>query len=139
MSIAEDNAPSGEQGFTFNEVLVAITIAAITILGYSLSSVDGIRRQKGAENLTVAIQLAQDKIEQLKSQKDISDEDRCPAAGDIGLPASGSLSGGIFERCWRIAASSLGETLKQVDVTVFWRDYQDHELTVSTLVYIGSR
>jgi prepilin-type N-terminal cleavage/methylation domain-containing protein len=127
-----------EQGFTFNEVLVAITIAAITILGYSLSSVDGIRRLKGSDNLTVAIQLAQDKMEQLKSQKDISDEDRCPGAGDVGLSASG-LSGGIFERCWRIAASPLGEALKQVDVTVFWRDYQDHELTVSTLVYIGSR
>ncbi len=128
----------GERGFTFNEVLLAITIAAIGVLGYSLSSVDGIRRQRTSDNLTVAIQLAQDKLEQLKSRNDILEENHCHDSGELGLSAAG-LPGGIFDRCWRIGLSPLGETLKQVDVTVSWRDSDAHELTLSTLVYVGAR
>jgi 6-phosphogluconate dehydrogenase len=49
------------------------------------------------------------------------------------------VSGGIFDRCWSITASAFGEALKQVDVTVSWRDYEGHELTISTLVYVGAQ
>jgi prepilin-type N-terminal cleavage/methylation domain-containing protein len=127
----------GEEGFTFNEVLVAITIAAVAILGYSVSSLEGIRAQTASDHLTVAIQLAQDKMEQLKSRRAIANENLCPGGGDQGLLPSG-LPGGIFNRCWKITDSLLGGKLKQVDVTVSWRDYQDHQVTLSTLVYIGS-
>jgi Tfp pilus assembly protein PilV len=134
--ISRSNIFAREQGFTFNELLVAINITVVAVLGYSLSAVGVIRGQKSADNLTVAIQLAQDKMEQLKSHASITNEDRCPDTGDRGISATGS-AGGIFDRCWRVSDSALGDNLKQLDVTVSWRDYESHEVTLSTLVYLG--
>lgn len=119
-------------------MLLAITIAAIGVLGYSLSSVDVIRRQLTSDNLTVAIQLAQDKMEQLKSRKNISEENHCHDSRELGLTAAG-LPGGIFDRCWSTGPAPFGDALVQVDVTVSWRDSDAHELTVSTLVYVGPK
>ena len=123
-----------QAGFTFNEVLVALNISVIAVLGYSVSSVNVIRGQTANDNFTVALHLAQDKVEQLKAKTDLANDERCPQSGEQGISAIGA-SGGIFSRCWRISDSSLGADLKQVDVTVSWGDYQSREVTLSTLVF----
>lgn len=130
------NTKRKQAGFTFNEVLVALNISVIAVLGYSVSSVNVIRGQTANDSFTVALHLAQDKIEQLKSQTDLTNDDRCPQSGDRGISALGT-PGGIFDRCWKITGSSLGADLKQVDVRVSWRDYQSREVTLSTLVFGG--
>ncbi|HEY5542506.1 MAG TPA: hypothetical protein VIM04_04510 [Candidatus Binatia bacterium] len=124
-----------QAGFTFNEVLVAMNVIMIAVLGHSLSSVSVIRDQAVNDNLAVAIHLAQDKIEQLKSQANPTNENRCPESGERGISAVGA-SGGIFDRCWRTSDSSLGSSLKQIDVRVSWRDYQPREVTLSTVIFI---
>ena len=124
-----------ETGFTFNEVLVAINVIVIAILGYSLSTIGIIRGNMANDNTTVAINLAQDKMEQLKAQSKLVNDDRCPSAGDRAITASGALNG-IFDRCWRIVDSPLGPHLKQIDVTVSWRDRESREIIVTTLVYL---
>jgi len=124
-----------QAGFTFNEVLVAMNLIIIAVLGYSLSSVSVIRDQAVNDNSTIAIHLAQDKVEQLKTQSNPPNENRCPESGERGISAT-AAPGGIFDRCWRIIDSVLGSNLKQIDVTVSWRDYQPREITVSTLVFI---
>jgi Tfp pilus assembly protein PilV len=124
-----------QAGFTFNEVLVAMNVIMIAVLGHSLSSVSVIRDQATNDNFTVAIHLAQDKIEELKTQANPPDENRCPESGERGISAVGA-SGGIFDRCWRTSDSSLGSSLKQIDVRVSWRDYQPREVTLSTVVFI---
>ena len=124
-----------QEGFTFNEVLVAMNVIMIAVLGYSLSSVSVIRDQAANDNITIAIHLAQDKVEQLKSQSNPPNENRCPDAGERGVSAI-VAPGGIFDRCWKIIDSVLGSNLKQIDVTVSWRDYQPREITLSTLVFI---
>ena len=123
-----------QTGFTFNEVLVAINIIVIAVLGYSLNTVGVIRANLSNGNMTVAVNLAQDKMEQLKAQKQLADEDRCPNSGDHAITATGAPNG-IFDRCWRILDSPLGVHLKQIDVTVSWQDHQKREIIVSTLVY----
>jgi hypothetical protein len=123
-------------GFTFNELLVAMNLVAVAVLGYSLSSGDVIRRQTINGNSTAAIHLAQDKIEELQARKVLTDGDLCPGGGDHGLAANGGTPG-IYDRCWRIAASALGTKLKQIDVTVSWRDHVDHQVTLSTLLFTG--
>ena len=123
-------------GFTFNELLVAMNIVAVAVLGYSLSSIDVIRRQMISGNSTVAIHLAQDKIEELQARKNLTDGNLCPGGGDHGLAANGGTPG-IYDRCWRISASALGTKLKQIDVTVSWRDSAANLITLSTLVYTG--
>ena len=87
-----------QKGFTFNEVLVAINVIVIAILGYSLSTVGVIRGNLTNDNTTAAINLAQDKMEQLKAQKNLANDDRCPSSGDHAITATGTLNG-IFDRC----------------------------------------
>jgi hypothetical protein len=125
-----------QAGFSFNELLVAMNIVAVAVLGYSLSSGDVIRRQLTSDNSTVAINLAQDKLEELQARSILTDGDLCPSGGDRGIAAKGS-GAGIFDRCWKIAASPLGTDLKQLDVTVAWRDHADHQVSLSTLIFTG--
>ena len=84
---------SGHQaGFTFNEVLVAVNVIVIAVLGYSLNTVGVIRGNLTNDNTTVAINLAQDKMEQLKAQKNIVNDDRCPSSGDHAITNTGIRS-----------------------------------------------
>jgi prepilin-type N-terminal cleavage/methylation domain-containing protein len=127
---------ASQSGFTFNEVLVAMSIVAVAVLGYSLSTLGVIRGNTTSDHYSVAVNLAHDKMEELKAAMKLINEDRCPGAGDHGINAVGVL-GGMFDRCWRISDSPLGAHLKQIDVTVSWRDYENREVTLSTLVYTG--
>lgn len=123
-----------QTGFTLNEVLVSINVIVIAVLGYSLSTVGVIRGNMTNDNTTVAINLAQDKLEQLKAQKQLANDNRCPDAGDHAITAAG-MSGGIFDRCWRIVDSSLAPHLKQIEVRVSWREQENREIVVTTLAY----
>lgn len=131
-----ENRMGWQGGFTFNELLVAMNIVAVAVLGYALSSGDMIRRQTISGNQTAAINLAQDKLEELHARPNLTDGDVCPSGGDHGISANGS-GAGIFDRCWKIAASPLGTNLKQLDVTVVWRDHADHQVNLSTLIFTG--
>jgi len=44
--------------------------------------------------------LAQDKMEQLKAQKQLVNDDRCPSAGDHAITATGTPNG-IFVCLWK--------------------------------------
>lgn len=125
-----------QAGFTFNELLVAMNLMVVAVLGYSLSSVDVFRRQAVSDYTTTAIHLAQDKIEELQSRKIQTDVDLCPSGGEHGISAGGG-GPAIFDRCWRIAPSPLGSKLKQIDVTVSWRALNSHQFALSTLLYVG--
>jgi type II secretory pathway pseudopilin PulG len=121
-------------GFTFNEILVAMNVIAIAILGYSVSIVGIIQGNASTDNTTVAINLAQDKMEELRTQRSLVNDDRCPALGDRSITAVGGPNG-IFDRCWRIIDSPLGTHLKQIDVTVSWQERGKREITITTLLY----
>jgi prepilin-type N-terminal cleavage/methylation domain-containing protein len=125
-----------QSGFTFNELLVAMTIVSVAVLGYSLSSGDGIRRQVTSGNQTAAINLAQDKLEELQAGKNLPDVDFCPNGGEQGISAQG-VGPGIFARCWKVTTSPLGTKLKQIDVMVAWQDHADHHVKLSSLRYMG--
>jgi prepilin-type N-terminal cleavage/methylation domain-containing protein len=127
---------ASQRGFTFNEVLVAMSIVVVAVLGYSLSTIGVVRGNAASNHYSVAVNLAQDKMEELKAAAKVINEDRCPGAGDHGINAVGA-PGGIFDRCWRVSDSPLGAHLKQIDVTVSWRDYENREVTLSTLTYTG--
>jgi Tfp pilus assembly protein PilV len=129
------HASDPQAGFTFNEVLAALGLIVFVVLAYSLSSIGVIRDQTISDKLTAAIHLAQDKMEQLQANRNLTNDDRCPGAGDRAISATGA-AGGIFDRCWRIADSPLGSHLKQVDVTVSWRDYENRKVSITSLVFV---
>lgn len=125
-----------QEGFAFNEILVAIAFITIGILGFSLNTVAVIQGNYISGNFTVATNLAQDKMEQLKAQTTLTDVNNCPGSGERDLTATGA-AGGIYDRCWVITDFPFGSGLKQIDVTVSWRDYVTRVVTVSTLIFTG--
>jgi hypothetical protein len=126
----------GEDGFTFNELLVTIGLVTFIVVSTAVSSLQLIRRQVVSDNATVAINLAQDKMEELQARRPLADVNLCPDSGDQGLSAKRGVAG-IFNRCWSIAPSNLASGLKQIDVTVVWRDHEVHETTLTTLTFVG--
>ncbi len=94
----------GCDGFTFNELLVSMNLIAVVVLGYSLSSIGVTRQQTVSSNSTVALHLAQDKIEELQARPLLTDVDLCPSGGDHGLSAKLGVPGN-FDRCWKIFPS----------------------------------
>ena len=123
-----------QRGFTFNEVLVAMTIAAIGVLGYAASTVSVTRGSHASGNYTAAVNLAHEKIEQLRGRPNLVNENRCPGAGEKGINALGA-SGGIFDRCWSITDSPMGTGLKRIEVTVSWTEFKPNAVTLATLLY----
>ena len=125
-----------EDGFTFNEVLLAMNVIVIGILGYSAGTGNLIRWNSGSRDYTVAVNLAQDKLEQIKAQKNWTDVNNCPASGDHDIAATGE-PGGQYNRCWVIADSPLGAELKEITVTVSWPGRESRQVTLATLIYSG--
>jgi hypothetical protein len=126
----------GEDGFTFNELLATMGLVGFIVVGSSVSSLQLIRRQTVSDNSTVAINLAQDKLEELQARRPLSDFDSCPDGGERGISAKRGVAG-VFNRCWKIFPSDLAANLKQIDVTISWRDHDAHERTLTTLVFTG--
>lgn len=126
-----------QSGFTFNELLVAMGVATVAVMSYSLSSVHILRQQVVLDHSTTAIYLARDKMEELQARRPLPESDNCPNAGESGLSGKTGVKG-VFSRCWRVAQSELNTNLKQIDVTVFWRDHDVHEVKLSTLSYTGN-
>lgn len=125
---------SGQDGFSFHELLTAMSIVSFAVLGYAAGTVSVMRGSKVTANYSVAINLAQDKVEQLKSAGAAVNENSCPGGGDVGINALGG-AGGIFNRCWQVGDSPLGSQLKQVEVRVSWIDFEPREVVFSKLVY----
>lgn len=123
-----------EDGFTLNEILAAITLISIGILGFSLNTMSIIRGNYISKNVTTATYLAQDKIEQLKSLATLTDVDNCADPPEKGITATGT-AGGVYDRCWTIEGSPLGAGLRKITVNVRWSDYISRKLTLSTFVF----
>jgi Tfp pilus assembly protein PilV len=126
--------PLRQQGYTFNEILVALAITGIAVLGYSATTISVIRGNDMSEDYTVAVNLAQDKIEQLTAHASLGNEDRCPAAGETAINPRGG-AGGIFNRCWKITDATIAPNLKQIEVTVSWGDSEPRSVSLTTLKY----
>lgn len=125
-----------QAGFTYNEILVSISLIAIGILGFSLNTIGVIRGNHISGNYTVATNLAQDKMEELRTRTPLLNVNLCPDSGDRNITATGA-AGGIFHRCWTVSGSPLGAELQQIDVTVSWQDYTPRQVKMTTIVFSG--
>ncbi|TMA10901.1 MAG: prepilin-type N-terminal cleavage/methylation domain-containing protein [Deltaproteobacteria bacterium] len=120
-----------QDGFTLIEVLVAMTIFAIAILGLAIGATSVIRANQTSLYTTIATNLAQDRLEELKSR----------TAANItttGSPENNISVSGVpvkFNRSWTVTSNCNSVSgLICVTVTVSWTDYISHNVVISSAV-----
>src|SRR3989338_4456679 len=118
----------GSSGFTLIEVLVAMSIFAIAVLGLAVGATTVMRANQTGLYTTIATNLAQDRLEELKS--------RTPAnINTTGSPENNLSVSGVpvtFNRSWTVTSNCNSVTgLTCIAVTVAWTDYISHTLTVT--------
>jgi type IV pilus assembly protein PilV len=125
-----------QEGFTLNEVLLSIALIAIGTLGFSLSTMGVIRGNQISSSVTIATNLAQAKIEELKAQTSWTNVTN---ASDPNNPITETgAGGGTFTRTWTIKDSPLASNLKEISVGIAWAEYgNNRQMVLATLVFTG--
>ncbi|HTM07247.1 MAG TPA: prepilin-type N-terminal cleavage/methylation domain-containing protein [Verrucomicrobiae bacterium] len=113
-------------GFSLIEVLVAVSIFAFGMLGLAAGAISITRANKTAQFHTMATNLAQEKLEQLKSTS-VAFVSSCTSSCEADPP---TYLGVTFTRSWSAALNVPQPGLKQITVTVKWTDYMLHEVNV---------
>ena len=112
-----------EQGFTLMELLVAVTVLAIGLLGIAGLQGTTIRRNVTAMRNTEATALIEDKIEEIRN----SPFDN--------VTSEGAEQNGVFTRRVTVQANTpIAGSTKTVTVTVSWSDPSRHELSFQTIL-----
>jgi type IV pilus modification protein PilV len=117
----------GQSGFTILEVLVAISILVVGLLGVASMQVSAIRGNYFSSNTTLALTLAEDKMEELM----IAQYDTV-ATTDEGMIDETGQTGNDFHRTWTVTDDSPITNTKTVTVTVGWQN-DDHQVTLTSI------
>ena len=111
------------KGFTLVEIMIAIFILVIALLGLISVTVMVIKGNSFSKTMTTATTLAKDRMEQLKNT------------------AYGSLAGGtdtaesIYTRTWIVNDNSPAANMKTIAVTVTWSwQGAPHNVPLRTIV-----
>lgn len=138
-------------GFTILEVMIALVFLAVGLLGIAGLHHASISGNKSANSITMAVNLAEDKLEELK-RLDFSDmalSDTDGDKGDVGtdILANSSLFTNpdhandspvsALIRVWNVADSTPASGLKTVTVIVGWEEKRWHYITLTTLIRNG--
>ncbi|MGH7858414.1 MAG: type IV pilus modification PilV family protein [Candidatus Binatia bacterium] len=110
-------------GTSLTEVLVAVLIFLVVVIGLGSSTLGARRTSDASRHLAEATNLAVDKLEHLRTLR-LSDSQLAPGSHDDGANPLGpeGAGGGIFTRTWSVTADSPVIGMRQVEMTVRWRD-----------------
>ncbi|MGH7774492.1 MAG: type IV pilus modification PilV family protein [Candidatus Binatia bacterium] len=114
-----------DAGFTLIEILIAMAILNIAILAIAAGATSVIKANQTSYFNTIATNLAQDKLEELKANS---------ATMASGGPDTTPVDAVTFTRNWTVTPDTPVGGLSQIDVTVTWTDYAARTLTVSSAV-----
>jgi type IV pilus assembly protein PilV len=135
-----------QSGFTLLEVLIAISILTVGLLGVAQMQIMGITGNYFSGNTTAALTLAEEKMEDLlgKSYSDANLNDDEPGnnanltsittidhtenVNEDGQP----VAGGFYRRIWNVADDTPILDTKTVAVIVTW-DNDSHRVTLSCI------
>ncbi len=113
------------RGFTLIEVLISMTIFSVAILGLAIGASSVMRANQTSYFSTIAVSLAQDKLEELKAN---------PASLASGGPVTDTTDGVVFTRNWTVTPNYPVAGVSRVDVQVDWTDYIAHTVSISSAV-----
>ena len=129
------NRLTDKKGFSILEILVAITILGIGIMGLATLQSRGIRGNDLGNRTSQAIALAQDKLEELINT---SRSTTFPAGttNDTNNPVDETGSGGgMFTRSWKIQDDTPVTNAETVGVTVGSNDIgRQHNIAVNGII-----
>jgi type IV pilus assembly protein PilV len=111
------------KGFTFIEIMVAISILAVALLGLSSVTAMTIKSNTFSKAMTTATTLADDKMEQLKK------------TSYANLASGADSPESIYTRTWTVIQNSPAAGMKTVVVTVQWNwQGADRNVTVNSII-----
>ncbi len=115
------------RGFTLIEVLISMTIFSVAILGLAIGASSVMRANQTSYFSTIAVSLAQDKLEELKANS---------ASGPCPTPCESppTHDGVAFTRTWVFTEGSPVTGVRRIDVQVDWTDYIAHTVSISSAV-----
>ncbi|MBI5748239.1 MAG: prepilin-type N-terminal cleavage/methylation domain-containing protein [Nitrospinae bacterium] len=125
-------AYKNRKGFTFIEVLIAIAILSIGLLGLATMSTTASKFNTFSKNKTTAIALGQDKMEELKRIIPTTTLTSANNAVENNINEKGEAGSGIFTRSVTITGGAA--QLTTLAVTITWRDYSLHTVTLTTMI-----
>ena len=120
-------------GFTLIEILVAMSIFSVAVLGLAVGATSVMRANQTSYFNTIATNIAQDKLEELKGMT-VAALPSCPSYTTTGCSDTKTSLGLTFSRSWQIIANSPTSGVNRLDVKIDWTDYTSHSLTVSSAV-----
>lgn len=120
-----------QSGFTLIEVLVAISLLSIALLGFASVGVNAIHNDSFSHKTNTALALAQAKLEQLHSLPYSNSQWTSGSHSESGLNENG-VAGGEYTRSWVVTLDYGGHSgLRRVSVTVSWPGVGDSETLAS--------
>ena len=127
-----------QSGFTLLEVLIAISILTVGLLGVAQMQIMGIRGNYFSGNTTTVLTLAEEKMEDLLG-KSYTDAELTGSGApgtnhnDVNNPIDETgQAGGIYTRMWTVIDNTPIADTKTVTVSVSW-DNLSHQVSLSCI------
>lgn len=119
---------NNNSGFTLMEVLIAMLILSVGLLGMAALITGIINSNKLSNRISAATVLAQDKMEKIRGvgYDDAEDEAGTEDYGDISNYP-------LYERITAVAPNDPAAGMKKITVTVYWDD-GDHSVVLNTIL-----
>lgn len=128
--------PGCDRGFTLVEIMIAVFILVIALLGLISTTVIVIKSNSLSKTMTAATTLARDKMEPLKKTgyNDLTGgTDYCDKDSAC---QSTSTANSVYTRTWTVSADGVPAAgLKTIAMTVQWNwQGSPHSVSMSTIV-----
>jgi type IV pilus assembly protein PilV len=117
-----------QAGFTLLEVLIAISILTVGLLGVAQMQIMGITGNYFSSNTTAALTLAEEKMEDLLGQSYTA----VTSGNDANPIDEAGQAGGVYSRMWTVTDDTPIIGTKTVTVNVSW-DNASHQVSLSCI------
>lgn len=137
-----------QEGFTLIEVTIALVILVVGLLSIASMQVSAMKGNNLSDNITTALTLAEDKMEELLGMdyynpeledKFIGNNDDLSRTEsgwtdnqELNIDETGKVNAGNFRRVWNIADNQPFENSKTISVIVSWHN-DDHQVTLTSV------